>query len=80
MKIEEPAKQITGLGINVNMRTGLLSIPGDKINEINDLCLGWSKRTTAAKNQLQKLTGKLLYVHRCVQPTCMFVNRILEVL
>ena len=79
-KIEEPAEEITCLGINVNPRTGLLYIPKEKLLEIKQLCCNWAKCTTATRNQLQKLTGKLLYVHRCVQPDCMFVKRILGVL
>ena len=81
-KIEEPAEEITCLGININARTGLLPIPKDKLLEIKQLhvCCDWAKHTTATRNQLQKLTGKLLYVHRCVQPAHMFVNRILGVL
>ena len=70
----------TCLGINVNARTGLLSIPTEKVLEIKQLCFNWAKHTTATRNQLQKLTGKLLYLHRCVQPARMFVNHILGVL
>ena len=79
-KIEESAEEITCLGINVNARTGVLSIPNDKIVEVKELCLQWAHRATATRNQLQKLTGKLLYIHRCVEPARMFVNRILAVL
>ena len=32
------------------------------------------------KNQLQNLVGKLIYIHRCVQPLRLFLNRILTVL
>ena len=32
------------------------------------------------QNQLQSLLGKLLYVHRCVPPVRVFVNRLLNVL
>ena len=73
-KIEEPAGEIICLG------TGLLSIPKGKLFEIKELCCNWAKRITATRNQLQKLTGKLLYLHRCIQPAYMFVNRTLGVL
>ena len=79
-KIEDPAEEVTCLGININAHMGLLSIPKDKLLEIKLLCGYWAKRTTATRNQLQKLTGKLLCIHRCVQPARMFVNRILGVL
>ena len=79
-KIEEPAEEITCLGININAHTGLLSIPKEKLLEVKQLCCDWAKRTTATRNQLQKLTGKLLYIHRSVQPARMFVNCTLGVL
>ena len=32
------------------------------------------------KKQLQSLLGKLLYIHGCVSPACVFVNRLLNTL
>ena len=79
-KVEEPAKVITCLGIEINAETGTLKIPDQKINEILKLCRFWSRQKVASKNQLQKLVGKLIYIHRCVQPSRLFLNRILTVL
>ena len=75
-KVEEPGEQITCLGIEVNARTGILKIPENKMLEVKSICLKWVDRTHASRRQLQKLTGKLLYVH----PARLFVNRILGVL
>ena len=79
-KVEQPSDQITCLGIQINARTGVLKIPDDKMQEVVTLCRKWAVQTHATKNQLQKLTGKLLYVHRCAKPARIFINRILTVL
>ena len=79
-KVEEPNNQITCLGIQINALTGVLKIPEVKMQEIVELCQKWVTQTHATKNQLQKLTGKLLYIHRCVKPARIFINRILTVL
>ena len=79
-KLESPAESITCLGIQVNACTGTLTIPLQKLNDIKQICKKWTYKHCATKNQFQKLTGKLLHIHRCVQPTQLFLNRILSVL
>ena len=76
-KLESPAESITCLGIQVN---ATLTIPLQKLNDIKQICKKWTYKHCATRNQLQKLTGKLLHIHRCVQPTRLFLNRILSVL
>ena len=55
-------------------------MPDEKLKNIKELCNYWKSKITATRNQLQKLTGKLLYRHRCVKPSRIFLNRILQVL
>ena len=50
------------------------------MSEIVQLCQFGASQKVATKNQLQKLVGKLIYIHRCVQPARLFINRILTVL
>ena len=45
-----------------------------KLNDIKQICRKWTYKYSATKNQLQKLTGKLLHIHRCVQPARLFLN------
>ena len=70
-KLETPNHSVTCLGIQINARNGSISIPDEK------LVIGAIKLT---RNQLQRLTGKLLYIHRCVKLCRIFLNRILQVL
>ena len=79
-KLEPPSQSVTCLGILINAKDGIISIPDDKLQNIKSLCSYWSTQVQATRNQLQKLTGKLLYIHRCVKPSRIFLNRILQVL
>ena len=79
-KVAQPSNQITCLGIQIDSYTGILKIPDVKLKEVVALCKKWAVQTHATRNQLQKLTGKLLYIHRCVKHARIFINRILTVL
>ena len=79
-KIEKPGEQVTCLGIEINARTNILKIPENKMLEVKEMCSKWMNRTHASRHQLQKLTGKLLYIHRCFRPARLFVNCVLGVL
>ena len=79
-KLFPPSEEVPCLGILINIITGTLSIPDDKLHEINQKCLGWGSKNKATKKQLQSLVGSLIYIHKCVKPARLFVNRILAVL
>ena len=40
----------------------------------------WQNKRFTSKQQLQSLLGNLLYIHKCVKPARIFVNRMLDVL
>ena len=61
----------------MNIKTGIIYIPRAKLTYIVAICKAWSKKTRAYKRELQSLIGSLLYIHKCVRPTRLFVNRIL---
>ena len=65
---------------NLLQYIGTLKIPHEKLNEIKQLCNLWLTKKHASRNDLQKLVGKLIYIHRCVKPARLFINRILKVL
>ncbi len=68
------------LGININIRTGTLSIPPDKLKTVVHMCHKWQTKNTASKTQLQSLVGSLIYIHKCVKPPRLFINRMLAIL
>ena len=79
-KLFPPSEKVPCLGILINIITGTLSIPDDKLHQINQKCLSWGSKNKATKKQLQSLVGSLIYIHKCVKPARLFVNRILAVL
>ena len=79
-KVEPPSSVIVCLGIQINAKTGVISIPDKKLQEIQEICKVWASKKFATKRQLQQLVGKLLYIHRCIRPARLFVNRILTTL
>ena len=76
----EPQNCIPCLGINVNVDTGIISIPDEKMIQINSKCSSFFGTKHTNKKSLQSLIGSLLYVHKCVRPARLFVNRILATL
>ena len=77
-KVVPPSKTLTCMGIDVNVETKQLTIPHQKIAETLKLCKIYVKAKVISKKQLQSLLGKLLYLHRCVAPARIFVNRLLN--
>ena len=76
-KLFEPQVEVPCLGIMVNVQTGIISIPEEKLHDIKRECTRWLSKDKATRKQLQSLLGSLLYVHKCVKPARMFVNRML---
>ena len=79
-KLFPPSEEVPCLGILVNITRGTLSIPPDKLTQVNNKCAQWSLKHRATRKQLQSLLGSLLYIHKCVKPARLFVNRILATL
>ena len=77
-KVVPPSKSLTCMGFEVNVDTHQLTIPCQKVSEILELCKLYIKAKAITKKQLQSLLGKLLYLHRCVAPARIFVNRLLN--
>jgi len=76
-KLCPPQSEVPCLGIDINTQKGTMCIPSAKLATIYQQCLQWLDKTTATKPQLQSLLGTLLYIHKCVRPARIFVNRIL---
>ena len=79
-KLVPPSTRVTCLGVMIDTVTGTISIPPDKLDTINDAVRLWPDKDVASKRQLQSILGLLLYVHKCVKPARVFLNRMLELL
>ena len=79
-KLVPPSTQAVCLGVLINTENGTVSIPPEKLRQINDTVKLWMQKVTCTKRQLQSLLGLLLYVHKCVKPARAFLNRMLALL
>ena len=79
-KVVPPSTALTCIGINVNVASGIISIPQDKCLQILDTCRPFIEKKHITRRQLQSLLGKLLYLHRGVPASRSFVNRLLNTL
>ena len=64
-KVVAKTHEMTCLGININARTGILTIPQEKVQQIKHLCNQWASKAHATRRSIQRLLGHLLYIHMC---------------
>ena len=76
-KLVSPTTQATCLGVNINITSGTISIPPEKLEQIMHTVKLWLTKTCCTTRELQSLLGQLLYVHQCVRPAHIFLNRML---
>ena len=74
-----PTRVLTCLGITIDLDNNSLSIEQSKMGQIFEEWILVSKKSSLTKKQFQSLLGKLLYLHKCIKPARIFVNRILPV-
>ena len=79
-KIAGPTPIVTCIGISVNAALATLSVPEDKLHDINILCKQWQAKSSVTRTQLQRLLGKLLYISKVVRYARMFMGRMLSLL
>ena len=65
-KLIPPSSQVICLGVLVDSVNKMLSIPGEKLQEILDMVQSWQDKKTCTKTQFQSLQGSLLYITKCV--------------
>jgi hypothetical protein len=68
------------LGVLINTVDGTISVPGERLDEINALLTQWRRKRKTTKDELQSLIGKLQFVTKCVRQSRIFINRMLEML
>ena len=73
-----PSEIMIFLGILFNTIKMTMEITPDRLAEIKSLVMLWLDKKTASLKEIQQLLGKLNFVGCCVQPSRVFVNRILN--
>ena len=79
-KLVPPSTCITCLGVMIDTVKGTIAIPPEKLTTILTDVRHWVRCDVASKHQLQSILGLLLYVHKCVKPARVFLNRMLDLL
>ena len=77
-KLNPPCRDLICLGIRIQIPQASLSIDPQKLRAIHDECLHVTHRTYLSKKNFQSLLGKLIYIHKCVVPARIFINRMLD--
>ena len=76
-KICPPTSTLTCLGITIDLDNNSLSIEKSKVEEIYVECLQVKSKANLTRRKFQSLLGKLIYLHKCLKPARIFINRIL---
>ena len=79
-KAQPPAKVVRWLGVQVNAADMTLSIQQDKVDAALDAVARHRAARTISKCQLQSIIGTLVDVAKCVEPTRIFIPRLLQAL
>ena len=76
-KATPPSTRMEYLGITFDTIALKKFVPPAKLAELKDLLFTWLRKSVVTKRSMQSLTGKLLWVARCVQHSRCFLSRLL---
>ena len=76
----EPTTKAICLAVLIDTIKGTVAIPDDKMCQVKRAVTEWQSKQHCTKHRLQSLLGQLLYVHKCVRPARVFLNRMLDLL
>ena len=79
-KLVPSLMQVMCLGLLIDTVNGTISIPLDKLCDVMSNVRQWFLRDFASKHELQSILGLFLYIHKCVKPGRIFLNRMLDLL
>lgn len=79
-KLQLPSESIVYLGININIRNKMISIPQKRIQELEVLITCALGRKSITKKATQRIVGKINHISKCVDPARPFMSRVLAAL
>ena len=79
-KLVPPTTKAVCLGVEIDSINKTISMPDEKLKVIQQMLHDWRHKKYCSKQQLQSLLGNLLYIHKCVRPAHIFLNRMLDLL
>ena len=79
-KLVSPTNKCNCLGIIIDTKECTLSVPPDKLQEVLTKCKAMYRSSVISLKNLQSLLGSLMFIHKCVKNTRVFINRLLDTL
>ena len=79
-KRSPPSRQAQWLGFKLDMDTGLITIPTDKIERTIEALTSIKHKSHIPIKHLRSILGKLLHISQCSYPARLFLNRMLATL
>lgn len=75
-----PSQVMVYLGVEFDSVKMEMRVPAEKLAEVRAEIETWSRKTSAAKQPLQSLLGKLFWVARCIKFSRVFLGRLLALM
>ena len=79
-KLVQPCTKAICLGVEIDTENFTVSVPQEKLENIQKICESWVNKNTCNKKELQSFLGSLLYISKCVKSSRFFLNRMLDIL
>ena len=79
-KAQPASHQVKWLGIEIDAKKGILSVPKEKLDDAIGMVNKYLHRRAVTRKQLQSILGKLLHIAKCIKPARVFVACLLEAL
>jgi hypothetical protein len=77
-KVVGPSQKLTFLGVEIDTTRSTVALDQDKLSQLRQELLAFSKRKRATKQQLQSLAGKLNWASSVVRGGRFFLRRIID--
>ena len=73
-----PSSRLVYLGIEIDAAAQIVSLPSDKLQEIQTLLASWITRSKCTKRELLSLIGSLSFAAKVIQPGRLFLRRLID--
>ena len=73
-----PSTCMVFLGVKFDSEKLIMSVPGEKVQELRSELGIWERRTTSTRKELQSIIGKLFWVSKMVKHSRPFIGRLLQ--
>lgn len=77
-KVVGPSQTLTFLGVEIDTKSSTVALDQNKLSQLHQELLAFSKRKRASKQQLQSLAGKLNWASNVIRGGRFFLRRIID--